>query len=142
MTQQFLCIPEISTIVRLEEDWTFALYRDGRNWDLIELLCGEQGNRYDYHNAGKVVDFVTLNKGTELRVDRIYIRKGKSEYSSLTFAISKSTDSRLMVPGKGKKAKPVLKKARFWAKLADVNQASMLVVVDKSLEEVPADDES
>jgi len=51
---------------------------------------------------------VTLGVGIILKVDRIYIRKGKgmSDFSSLTFYIKNG-------PYKG---------ARFWAKLNDVNQ--------------------
>lgn len=49
----------------------------------------------------------TLPKGTRLRVDRIYIRKGKKEYDSLTFwALDLSK-----------------KRVRFFARLADVNKA-------------------
>jgi len=47
----------------------------------------------------------TLPAGTELIVDRIYIRKGKSDYSSITF-----------------RAKIGEKSQRFWAKLDDCNR--------------------
>lgn len=53
---------------------------------------------------------VTIFAGTTLSVDRIYIRKGSSEYSSLSFFIQYS-------PKKTYKKKP-----RFWAKLADCNK--------------------
>lgn len=49
---------------------------------------------------------VTFNTGTELKIDRIYIRKGNKEYSSISFWIKNG-------PYKG---------ARFWAKLSEVNQ--------------------
>lgn len=55
---------------------------------------------------------VTLPKDTVLKVDRIYIRKGISEYSSITFYIWNEPGP---VPAKPKK------KARFWAKLYDCN---------------------
>lgn len=134
MTEQFLCIPEIGSVVKLVEDWSFALYREGRNWDLVELTCPNI-DRYDYRNHGKVLDFITLMKDTELRVDRIYVRKGKSEYSSITFVIQSTPDTRFMVNGKGKKSKPALKKVRFWAKLADVNTSRMLVIADKAADD-------
>lgn len=54
---------------------------------------------------------ITLPKGTVLTVDRVYIRKGASEFSSITFRIASTTHPDLA----GKK------KNRFWAKLADVN---------------------
>ncbi|MCE6958374.1 hypothetical protein LAZ40_04795 [Cereibacter sphaeroides] len=55
---------------------------------------------------------VTLPAGTELSVDRIYIRKGVSDYSSLTFNLTKTTHPDLN--RKGRK--------RFWVKLAEVNR--------------------
>ena len=54
---------------------------------------------------------VTLLKGTILKVDRIYIRKRREDFSSLTFYIKESPNVEL----KGKK------RLRFWAKLSDVN---------------------
>jgi hypothetical protein len=55
---------------------------------------------------------VTLKADTVLKVDRIYIRKGASEYSSITFFVWSEPGP---VPAKSKK------KARFWAKLQDCN---------------------
>lgn len=55
---------------------------------------------------------VTLLKDTVLKVDRIYIRRGISEYSSITFYVWEEPGP---VPVKPKK------KARFWAKLHDCN---------------------
>lgn len=56
---------------------------------------------------------VTLLKDTVLKVDRIYIRKGISEYSSITFFVWSK-------PGPVA-ANASKKKSRFWAKLADCN---------------------
>lgn len=64
---------------------------------------------------------VTLPKGTILTTDRIYIRKGISEYSSITFLIRETS-----IPHKGK--------IRFWAKLADVNT---MVIEDAPLPALP-----
>ncbi len=61
---------------------------------------------------------ITIVKGTELKLDRIYVRKGASEYSSLTFSIVSSPDSKLTV-AKGKKP-------RFFAKLQDCNEMEIL----------------
>jgi len=47
---------------------------------------------------------VELPAGTTLHVDRIYIRKGLNEYSSITFRVDKF---------------PEKKNHRFWAKLSD-----------------------
>lgn len=48
----------------------------------------------------------TLPEGTILTIDRIYIRKGKSDYDSISFYAQ--------IPG-------IAKKKRFWAKREDVN---------------------
>jgi hypothetical protein len=63
---------------------------------------------------------VTLPTGTQLKVDRIYIRKGASDYSSLTFYIQQTSLPALQPVKKGGKAFSKGRK-RFWAKLADVN---------------------
>lgn len=68
------------------------------------------------HNHLDGVRF-TLTKGTELKIDRIYVRKGKSDYSSLTFNVVNTTHP-FLVDKKGKKKG----KLRFWATLDDVNQ--------------------
>ena len=61
---------------------------------------------------------VTLPAGTVLTVDRIYIRRGVSEYSSLTFNLISTTHPALNVRGR----------KRFWAKLEDVNRIEFSLV--------------
>jgi hypothetical protein len=56
--------------------------------------------------------------GTILSVDRIYIRKGNEDYSSLSFNIIKTTIKRIMNKKEGGTFKG---RRRFWAKLADCN---------------------
>lgn len=53
-----------------------------------------------------------LVAGTVLKVDRIFIRKGMEDWSSLTFFMVSSPDPALASK----------KKIRFWAKLSDCNQ--------------------
>jgi hypothetical protein len=55
----------------------------------------------------------SLPAGSLMSVDRIYIRKGVSEYSSITFYLKESTWKPFAAKKKGA--------MRFWAKLADVN---------------------
>ena len=52
----------------------------------------------------------TFAKGTILIVDRIYIRKGAENYSSLSFKV------------------PSMKRGRFWAKLEDVHNMEFDIV--------------
>ena len=58
---------------------------------------------------------VTLKVGLILKVDRIYIRKGAADYSSMSFII----ESGLELPEE--KKTNYRKKYRVWAKLADCN---------------------
>jgi len=67
-----------------------------------------------YHKYRELADVpifcpVTLPESTVLSVDRIYIRKGASEYSSISFYLKSHPHISLK------------KKPRFWAKLDDCN---------------------
>lgn len=72
---------------------------------------------------------VTLPAGTEITIDRIYIRKGISDYSSVTFNLNKTDHPVLDVKGR----------KRFWAKLDDVNRIEYAPFPDPeaALEEGP-----
>lgn len=163
-----LYVPEIGDMIRLTQDWSFTLYREGRNdslwmaencWDRIvepdqtpvkeleqkiqaiesrltfqviknsygwapnrvQVYASEEDRnnhrafRYELSelNRRKSHAPVTLLKDTVLKVDRIYIRKGISEYSSITFYVWNKAGP---VAANASKKKP-----RFWAKLADCN---------------------
>jgi hypothetical protein len=56
----------------------------------------------------------TLPAGTELQVDRIYIRKGLKDFSSITFYVVSSPKPELNASKKSRR--------RFWAKLSDCNR--------------------
>lgn len=115
-----LFIPEIGTILTLAEDWTFKVVNEQRNAGLAEIQGlttgdyyhpfgttesdewrGKFGQRRVPNDAGSY----TFPAGTSLEVDRIYIRKGNEDFSSVTF--------KTRVKGK------VL---RFFAKLDDVDK--------------------
>lgn len=59
---------------------------------------------------------VTLPKGTQLKVDRIYIKRNAEAFSSLTFRTTKVCPD------------PKFKSKRFWAKLRDVNNLVVDVI--------------
>jgi hypothetical protein len=101
-----LFIPEIGDSFVLAKDWTFTLYSEYRNKAMFEALGIEYGNSNRYRGDLTETE-VTIPKNTVLSVDRIYIRKGNQEYSSLTFYASGTEQFK--------------KKVRFWAKLSDVN---------------------
>jgi len=70
-----LFIPEIGTKFILNKDIDITLYSEYRNDKLFKALDLDK----------KISTIITLPKGLLLKVDRIYIRKGNSQYSSLTF---------------------------------------------------------
>ena len=122
-----LCIPTIGTELVLTKDWHFRLFYEDRNYKLVEKLgllkeafetardsCGNPMPHLTQSHYGAmywdsdVCVLAMLGKGTRVKVDRIYIRKGtkdKKKYDSVTFWVKSG-------PYKG---------ARFWAKLMDVN---------------------
>ena len=121
-----LYIPEIGDSIQLSKDWTFNLYMEHRNYSLYTLITGKSHedinkeiNNFYYTNGDNWANFYkskiisyTFPKDTILKVDRIYIRKGAEDFSSLTFYVT------------------INKKAyRFWAKLEDVNNIEFNNVV-------------
>jgi len=116
-------IPEIGTVVKLTKDWTFRLHYESRNADLLEVFGKSFSWRgLDYDDHGKKVGDVTLKAGAELSVNRIYIRQGAGEYSSITFYLSPKS---VIVIGKNEIVSKG--KVRFWAKLSDVNKMEVQV---------------
>lgn len=104
-TSSRLLIPTTGTLLRLTSDWTFDLFYEYRNASLEKALGMSVSNVHAKVGSSRKV---TLDAGTVLMVDRIYIRKGAEGFDSVTFRIHSS---------------PKIKgKPRFWAKLGDVNQ--------------------
>ncbi len=105
-------IPEIGTKLKLTRDWTFPLHYETRNVTTFQALqipfIGEK-KWWGWNLLGNTEEFAlaTIPAGLILNVDRIYIRKGNSGFSSVTFWTT--------IPERKNRF-------RFWAKLADVNQ--------------------
>lgn len=115
-----LYIPELSDKIKLTVDWKFNLVAEDRNIKFAQAYFDKAYEvDYDWNDRDGEVSYwynntpgtsnrkhkvlaVTLHAGSVLSVDRIYIRKGAKEYSSLSFRY---------IDGYG----------RFWAKLSDVN---------------------
>ena len=130
-------IPEIGDEIRLLTDWTFNLHNESRNESLDKFLMVGFPPR-SWNNDPPVP--VTIPAGTILIIDRVYIRKGQGDFSSITFrwkgasnpgGFEEADDYRVIVtPGTrttptvyGKKQVKVPKQPiRFWAKLTDVNE--------------------
>lgn len=127
-----LLIPEIGTILRLENDWTFDLHSERRNTGLINLIGETFKSDWDWEQMGKKVPGpwkVTIRKGSLLTMDRLYVRKGAEKFSSLSFILRADGEPTISFDGKdfsckGKKNFQhfgITGVLRFWAKLADVN---------------------
>lgn len=118
-----LFIPACGYRIKLTQDWSFPLYFEHRNESLLKQFSVKppsNGRWYgpdchvdaDYAKGLRTVT-ATLSAGTVLEVDRVYVRAhsksvkdGDNDYDAVTF--------RVVTQDKDKKA-------RFWAKLADVN---------------------
>lgn len=118
-----LYVPEIGDCLKLTADWTFGLHHDYRNRPLAEHFNLRIG-RYDDPPLS-----VTIPAGTVLKVDRIYIRKGNQEFSSITFY------SIGIGQGSGGFGRP--KSARFFAKLSDCNKIEFEIQSLKNSEKPP-----
>lgn len=110
-----LYIPSIGDTLTLATPWRFTLYPEHRNlkfWQAMGLQVDPDG-RWGYWGDEMVkrATEVKLPAGTVLKIDRIYIRKGKDmgKFDSVTFLIPKPANKGLNVHG------------RFWVKLIDVN---------------------
>lgn len=111
-------IPDIGTNLTLKENWEFILYHEEKNANLFDKLgLGEVELYWEWEKNKKPPShpLVILPKTTILTVERVYIKKNKSDYSSIAFKILDS-------PNK------VLKKLHFFAKLKDVNN---MIIEDK-----------
>jgi hypothetical protein len=128
-------IPEIGSRLLLEQDWEFTVHFEHRNGDLLEA----DGETMPHWNSNKKPYLRTLVSGTEFLVDRIYIRNGMQDFSSVTLRIAKTTDEKILakgtkrIPFKKSNAKDKNSYGRFWVKLADFNKANMVIIDDKVL---------
>lgn len=122
-----MLVPEIGTVLKLAKDWTFRLHYESRNNDLRKQL-GLKEYTYDWRRTKEPgPEEITIKTGAEMSVNRIYIRQGGKDYSSLTFYLS----PKATVEHVATKTTVVTKgKCRFWAKLGDVNK--MVVQIDKN----------
>lgn len=125
-----LYIPEIGDRLRLTKDWTFTLHYEHRNSSLIEhfgdLFEWRRRSGNDTEPNDKIV---TIPLGTILKVDRIYIRKGLEEWSSISFYAEG------IGTGSGAFGRP--KSARFWAKLSDCNKIEFEIEELKDVSKPP-----
>lgn len=123
-----LYVPEIGDELKLVADWRFKTVAERRNSMLFDVFevpdearhpKAEPDFRYASNglNRWKYLDVeFQLPAGTILKLDRVYIRKGAGDYSSLTFYIIDSPDKRVVTKKKGGTAP---KAVRFWVNLPE-----------------------
>lgn len=104
-------VPSIKTMIRLLSDWKFPCFNEHRNHVFIQKMRPE--------TKGASVDsvMITLPKDTVLRIDRIYIRSGKSQFDSITFTVVSHPSQESHKGSFGK-----IGVGRFWAKLTNINE--------------------
>lgn len=128
-----LYIPENGDQLRLTADWTFDLYNEDRNSSLMEKIGDVRKTIGDWSPKYGAIP-CTIPAGAVLKIDRVYIRKGAREYSSITFLwkgerlparTEEIMSSGYLTNGKptptGEFCKIPAIPIRFWAKLSDVN---------------------
>jgi hypothetical protein len=107
-----LFIPTIGTKIKLLKDWKFKIYYERRNDSLLKaqgFIDREQPMKW-IDGYGRINFDTSLPAGTQLTVDRIYIRKGSQDFDSVSFWV-----------GTKPKGVGLQGRIRFWAKLEDVN---------------------
>ena len=110
-------IPSLKTKLQLTKLWTFSLFCEERNKTLWDLKSGRSPlNMIPLMHRRGVMALIDLPKGTNLTIDRIFIRQGSEPFNSVTM--------RGEVEHFGN-----LYKVRFWVVLDDFNKMEATVTV-------------
>ncbi len=108
-------VPDIGSLLILNQEWTFTLFNEYRNSTMFNLMI-KRGEILNSNSKSNQV--VTIPKKLVIKVDRIYIKKGLSQYSSITFSIPKPKNK------SEKLAMPLNMDyygVKFWVKLHECN---------------------
>lgn len=111
-----LFIPQIGTEIKLSQPWAFDVHHEYRNHSLLQYLY--PADRLITWDDSVKTPF-TLPEGSVLKIYRIYVRRGKAEFSSITFTLSECPDPSLAPKKKGGYRS---KAVSFWVKLEDANR--------------------
>jgi len=115
-----LCIPHLGQKFRLTSDWTFNLHLENRNislYDLLEIERPDYRTNHREYYGGRTVSIAALPAGTELRIDRIFVRRGLPQFDSVTFFLCDMPNDFIKLRRKAGFKGAV----RFWTKLDDAN---------------------
>ena len=111
-----LWIPLLGSRLRLVKQWCFWLHCEQRNrslWDQVHVVPMDD-IPYQHRKDNEIL--VTLVPGTELTVDRIYIRKEQSHHNSVTFK------AKIKFHG-------TYRPCRFWVTVEDYNNGLNVEVI-------------
>ncbi len=101
-------IPEIGTEIELTKDWVINVRYESRNEKIMSFFDVKYNWRSTEYDNNDIVGQFTFKKGDVVKVDRIYVRKGAMDYSSVSLTNKKT--------------------GRFWVKLDDFNNLEGNVV--------------
>lgn len=127
-----LYIPDVGHKITLEQPWAVGIQHEDRNRRFLQVMKANGGDDVVL-NFGAYRDWLPtsdkrftmiLPAGTVLLVDRVYIRKGSSDFSSLSFFVESCP---LLAFTHKKLGGTSTRKLRFFASLADVNT---MIIVD------------
>lgn len=105
-------IPVVGNVLQLTADLTIHLLNEAQNRRFVDDVLSQNGQLEKYVKTIKV----GLKAGTELHVDRVYIRKAEgSAFDSITFRIEKNNPSGL--PG-----------GRFFVSVTQVNSMKAIIL--------------
>ena len=85
-------IPELGTKIKNPEDWTFSVVCDHRNMCLFQAENVTFPTNWTDPAFQKHAFNKTFPKNSILQIDRIYVRKGAEEWSSVSLFILETTD--------------------------------------------------
>jgi hypothetical protein len=118
-----LFVPALGTRLRLTQPWNFRLFNERRNATLMTLLGDPREISYDPQPS-----HATLPPGTELIIDRYFIKHGMSDFDSISFRI-KGVSALAKTYSFSKATK---RQVRFWVKLEDANTMQVEVVPEEA----------
>jgi len=131
-----LYIPTIGDKLRLIKPWSFTLYNEHRNYNLMYFYdywkIDEYGKHTQHFGYKAEVDLVKLDKNCILTIDRIYIRKGAKDFDSVSFYLTLPDGRTSTMPISIEQysgSKPRRQRLRFWAKLHEVNKIEFEMVI-------------
>lgn len=118
-----LYIPTVGTVLQLTQDWHTVVECEYRNNTIFQYFRVPDFDPDLWVNDLPPQKF-TIPAGSRLKVDRIYLRKGKGDFDSITFLWQGcTTEPRNRVDKfSGRVDRVSRKPVRFWVRMEYANQ--------------------